>query len=82
MTIKLLASLLRNHQLQRIDCVHSHARVKSAGMGLQQFQPGERDNGESMDEEKSIYEHVAERRQRSGWPCARAGNCADKGGID
>jgi hypothetical protein len=82
MTIKLLASLLRNHQLQRIDCVHSHARVKSAGMGLQQFQPGERDNGESMDEEKSIYEHVAKRRERSGRMCARASGRAGKGGVD
>jgi hypothetical protein len=35
-----------------------------------------------MDEEKSIYEYVAERRERSGWPCARAGNCAGKRGVD
>jgi hypothetical protein len=26
-----------------------------------------------MDEEKSIYEHVAKRSERSGRPCARAG---------
>jgi hypothetical protein len=31
-----------------------------------------------MDEEKSIYEYVAEQRERSGWSCARAGNC----GVD
>jgi hypothetical protein len=27
------------------NCVHSHVRVKSAGTDLQQFKPGERDNG-------------------------------------
>jgi hypothetical protein len=48
-------------------------------MGLQQFQPGVF-NDKSMDEEKSIYEYVAERRELSGWPCAGAGNGAGKGG--
>jgi hypothetical protein len=56
--------------------------VKSAGMDLQQFKPGERDNGESMDEEKSIYEHVAKRRERSGRTRARASDRAGKGGVD
>jgi hypothetical protein len=42
-------------------------------MSLQRFQPGVF-NAKSMDEEKSIYEYVAERRELSGWPCAGAGN--------
>jgi hypothetical protein len=55
------------------DCVHTHVSVKHDGMGLQQFQPRVF-NAKSMDEEKSIYEYVAERCELGGWPCASAGS--------
>jgi hypothetical protein len=34
-----------------------------------------------MDEEKSIYEHMATRRERSGRMCARASDRGGKGGV-
>ena len=63
MTIKLLAAEGYTTNCNPYDCGQSHVRMKRS-----RFQLGD-PSGKPLDKEEPIYEHMAERRELSYWPC-------------